>query len=156
MRGQFPHCATPQSRANAGVGRLCALCIVRAMLSRIDSDPLQQKWFCVRVAPLPRPPWSARPPLPSGGQGLKLEQGGGRPSRSVPLPSRLGPRVGRSAGMANRGAPRGMSRRPQALHVTRLCRPVLRRVGAVRDGAFVCECICIRRWSGERGGSPLR
>ena len=46
MRGQFPHWATPQSRAHAGVGRPCALCIVRAMLSRIDSDPLQQSLIC--------------------------------------------------------------------------------------------------------------
>lgn len=41
IRGQFPYCATPQSRANAGVGRPFTLCIVRAMLSRIDSDPIQ-------------------------------------------------------------------------------------------------------------------
>jgi hypothetical protein len=41
IRGQFPHCATPQSRENAGVKRPFALCIVRAMLSRIDSDPIQ-------------------------------------------------------------------------------------------------------------------
>jgi hypothetical protein len=41
IRGQFPYCATPQSRANAGVGRPFTLCIVHAMLSRIDSDPIQ-------------------------------------------------------------------------------------------------------------------
>ena len=41
IRGQFPHCATPQNRENAGVRRPFAVCIVRAMLSCIDSDPLQ-------------------------------------------------------------------------------------------------------------------
>jgi len=40
IRGQFLYCATPQSHVNAGVGRSYALCIVRAMLSRIDSDPI--------------------------------------------------------------------------------------------------------------------
>ena len=43
IHGQFPHCAAPESRENAGVGRPFALCIVRAMLSRIDSDPVQPK-----------------------------------------------------------------------------------------------------------------
>jgi hypothetical protein len=40
MRGPFPSCTTSQSRENAGVGRPLARCIVRAMLSRIDSDPI--------------------------------------------------------------------------------------------------------------------
>ena len=43
-RGQFPYCATLQSRANAGVGRPFTLCLVRAMLSRIDSDPIQKTY----------------------------------------------------------------------------------------------------------------
>ena len=43
MRGQFPHWATPQRREHAGGGRPFALCIVRAMLSHIDSDPLQPR-----------------------------------------------------------------------------------------------------------------
>src|SRR2546430_5006857 len=46
IRGQFPHCAAPESRENAGVGRPFALYIVRAMLSRIDSDPVQQSGLC--------------------------------------------------------------------------------------------------------------
>ena len=50
IRGPFPDCATSQSRENAGVGRPFALCIVRAMLSHIDSDPIQQGEMCVGVA----------------------------------------------------------------------------------------------------------
>src|SRR5262249_35109097 len=41
IRGQFRRCTTHQSRYNARVGRLFAPCIVREMLSRITSDPLQ-------------------------------------------------------------------------------------------------------------------
>src|SRR5262245_12792580 len=41
-RGQFPYCAMSQSRANAGVGRPFTLYTVRALLSRIDSDPIQR------------------------------------------------------------------------------------------------------------------
>src|SRR5712691_6697645 len=48
IRGQIPHCATPESRENAGVGRPFALCIVRVMLSRIDSDPIHQ--ILIRVS----------------------------------------------------------------------------------------------------------
>src|SRR5262245_8601783 len=40
IRGPFPYCATSRSRENASVGRPFALCIVRATLSRIDSDPI--------------------------------------------------------------------------------------------------------------------
>ena len=59
IRGQFPHCATPQNRENAGVRRPFAVCIVRAMLSCIDSDPLQQRPLCVSVRA--GAPWSGPP-----------------------------------------------------------------------------------------------
>ena len=47
IRGQFSHCTTPESRENTGVGRPFTLGIVRAMLSCIDSGPLQQSNICV-------------------------------------------------------------------------------------------------------------
>jgi len=50
IRGQFRRCTTHQSRENARVGRLFAPCLVRAMLSRITSDPLQR---CDTI-PMPR------------------------------------------------------------------------------------------------------
>src|SRR5215510_4421023 len=49
IRGQFRRCTTHQSRYNARVGRLFAPCIVREMLSRITSDPLQ----VLGLAPVP-------------------------------------------------------------------------------------------------------